>query len=73
MAEHLRKLVAQDEFPPVGHITASFGIAALSGSDSAETLVKRADNALYQSKNEGRNRCTSLEGPKLALIAKPSR
>lgn len=39
-------------------ITSSVGIAVLEGNDTPEQLLKKADNALYQSKREGRNRCT---------------
>ena len=36
--------------------TICIGISALKPSDTLETLLKRADEALYQSKREGRNR-----------------
>ncbi|MDT4291095.1 GGDEF domain-containing protein [Methylomonas sp. MO1] len=38
------------------NLTASLGIAALKGSDSPESLIKRADAAMYQAKQHGRNR-----------------
>lgn len=37
-------------------VSASFGVAQLSEYDSAEELLKRADQALYQAKHEGRQR-----------------
>ena len=37
-------------------LTASLGGASLKGSDSPETLIKRADAAMYQAKQYGRNR-----------------
>jgi two-component system, cell cycle response regulator len=48
-------------------VTASFGVAALEpGSGpigaAAEALLRRADAALYRSKNEGRNRITIADG-----------
>jgi diguanylate cyclase (GGDEF)-like protein len=36
--------------------TVSIGLAALRGADSVETLLARADQALYASKQQGRNR-----------------
>jgi len=36
--------------------TMSFGVAELGADDTVETLLHRADEALYRSKNEGRNR-----------------
>ncbi|CAI8197595.1 MAG: diguanylate cyclase [Sulfurovum sp.] len=39
-------------------LTASFGVSALRDEDTAENLIKRADNALYESKNQGRNLVT---------------
>lgn len=38
-------------------ITASIGIAELNCDESFEDLLRRADNALYQAKDNGRNRC----------------
>jgi len=38
-------------------VTISIGVATASEiADTAETLLKRADRALYRAKNEGRNR-----------------
>lgn len=38
--------------------TVSLGIAQLNSEESGDSLLKRADTALYQSKNTGRNRWT---------------
>ncbi len=38
-------------------ITVSCGVTALRGDDTAEAAMERADKALYQSKNGGRNTC----------------
>jgi diguanylate cyclase (GGDEF)-like protein len=36
-------------------ITASLGVAALRDDDTAETFIKRADEAMYKAKKNGRN------------------
>ena len=38
-------------------VTVSCGVTALRSDDSAEAAMERADKALYQSKNGGRNTC----------------
>ena len=37
-------------------ITASIGVAALEPSETIDQLVARADEAMYQGKQQGRNR-----------------
>jgi len=39
-------------------ITSSVGISAFEKNDTPERLLNKADEALYKSKREGRNRCT---------------
>jgi diguanylate cyclase len=56
MAERLRAVVAQHTFEQVGHVAASFGVATSLLHDTPESLVKRADEALYLAKQGGRNR-----------------
>lgn len=41
-------------------VTLSFGVAAYQGDETAEAFVHRADHALYQSKNTGRNKVTGI-------------
>lgn len=62
VAERLRRRVAGEPFP-IRHsgegieVTISIGLAALSGpNDSAAAVLKRADQALYRAKRDGRNR-----------------
>lgn len=42
-------------------VTASLGIASLNEQDDAKSIFKRADAALYQAKDLGRNRVVSAE------------
>ena len=35
--------------------TASFGIASLRATDTLESFIQRADDAMYQAKAQGRN------------------
>ncbi|TZG28777.1 GGDEF domain-containing protein [Sphingomonas montanisoli] len=44
-------------------ITASFGLTQLAPLDTLATLIKRADQALYASKQTGRNRTTTADMP----------
>ncbi len=55
-AEKLAATIQRARFEEVGSITCSFGIAQYSSGDTAETLITRADHALYRAKMNGRNR-----------------
>lgn len=60
-AERLREVVAAAEVPleestPL-HFTTSIGVTTMEVSDTDfEEVLKRADQALYEAKNAGRNR-----------------
>jgi diguanylate cyclase (GGDEF)-like protein len=64
-AEKLRAAIEHHSFFPQGrsvfHVTASFGVSSLDmtgkkDTDVADRIVKMADDAMYQAKQEGRNR-----------------
>jgi diguanylate cyclase (GGDEF)-like protein len=56
-AERLRNEIEKYEFRTVGHITSSFGVTEFNAEkDTVETLLDRADKALYLAKEYGRNR-----------------
>ena len=67
IAERLRQEIAASPFdvgPEIRglNITASVGVSALSRpGETAELLLKRADMALYEAKNSGRNRVVSKQ------------
>lgn len=60
IAENLRSAVAQIEIPDIRKFTASFGITLLHQGENIDSAIGRADNALYASKAEGKNRVSAL-------------
>ncbi|RLA71574.1 MAG: diguanylate cyclase response regulator [Epsilonproteobacteria bacterium] len=56
IANNLRGYVESEEFDAVKRITCSFGITKFRREDTLESLTKRADLALYEAKETGRNR-----------------
>ena len=62
VAERLRRRIASEPFSISQgsdriEVTISVGIAAIGDAqDSAQALLKRADQALYRAKRDGRNR-----------------
>ncbi len=60
LAEKLRAMIASHSFDKVGQVTVSLGVAGFDAGETEDiaTLIKRADNALYLSKKDGRNRST---------------
>jgi len=55
-AEKLRAAIADVPFAAIPQVTASFGVAELQKGDQRETLINRADQALYRAKDNGRDR-----------------
>jgi two-component system, cell cycle response regulator len=62
VAERLRRRIATEPFPIEQgaksiEVTISIGLAAIENADdTAANLLKRADQALYRAKRDGRNR-----------------
>jgi diguanylate cyclase (GGDEF)-like protein len=62
MLDRLRAIVAEldwSAFSPGMRVTISAGVATLRPNETSDNFLARADNALYASKAQGRNRITS--------------
>jgi diguanylate cyclase len=65
LAERIRATIAgagcgcRDSQESIGQVTVSLGVAARRHGESAEAWFERADQALYASKQGGRNRVTA--------------
>ena len=61
-AERLRMAIMNGNIGghPEVRVTTSFGVTQVEPGDTVETLLKRADRALYNAKKTGRNRTVSL-------------
>lgn len=69
IAERLRAMIAESDFPAVGRVTVSVGVAECMPDESWEQWFERADAALYRAKAEGRDRIrTAPEAPVRAGI-----
>jgi diguanylate cyclase (GGDEF)-like protein len=55
LAERLRVAVRSWTFPQVSRVTISLGVSQARPGDSSNALIGRADAALYQAKEQGRN------------------
>jgi len=58
LSERLRSSFELYEFKEIGHRTASFGIALMESNDTVDSLIAKADKALYHSKDIGKNHVT---------------
>ena len=71
LAERLRYALAAHTFHTLGTLTASFGVASFRPGDTPETLIKRADDALYESKSGGKNRVEAVAVELAETVALP--
>jgi diguanylate cyclase len=73
VAEQIRQTVARgtirrtDRNETLGGITISLGVAAYQAGETLEQWTQRADEALYRSKQQGRNRVTIATLPEPAV------
>jgi diguanylate cyclase (GGDEF)-like protein/PAS domain S-box-containing protein len=56
VVEKLQSAIAKISFDPVDKVTISFGLTIYKRDDTKDTLLKRADDALYKAKLNGRDR-----------------
>ena len=56
LAEKIRETVELHDFANVPKQTVSLGVSEYIYNETHESLMKRVDEALYQAKNNGRNR-----------------
>ncbi len=56
LAEDIRNTIDETCFITVRHVTVSIGVTMMNKDDTIESFVKRADEALYQAKETGRNK-----------------
>lgn len=61
LAEKLRRAIEQQSFTTVEHQTMSFGVATCREGDKTKDIVKRADDALYEAKEKGRNKVVAAK------------
>jgi len=60
MAEKIRAAFEALEFPKAGKQSVSVGITMLQSGDTIDSMCVRVDTALYQAKNNGKNRVEKL-------------
>lgn len=60
LASYLNRLVANQDFTGVGQVTISLGVSTVRREDTATTIFKRADDALYAAKRNGRNQACHI-------------
>lgn len=56
LAERVRKNIEKNKIKKIGQITCSFGVTKFIEKDDFDSFTKRVDDALYQAKEDGRNR-----------------
>jgi len=55
IAEHFRKLIENMQISGIEQVTSSFGVTQFQSADDDNSILKRADDALYLAKESGRN------------------
>ena len=69
--ERLRQVIADTRFDFAGKsipVTTSIGLAFAQANQTLDTVITLADRALYESKNNGRNRVTTANAGSVSLL-----
>jgi diguanylate cyclase (GGDEF)-like protein len=61
IADKIRNIIKEYTFDTVKKITCSFGVTSYQAEDTQDTFIKRADKALYYSKENGRDKVTAMQ------------
>lgn len=76
LSEKIRKNVEALELPREGgkpyKVTISLGVCCYNVRDSVETVIERADQALYKAKESGRNQSIAMETKSQSVATKTS-
>ena len=56
LCENIRQTIVMHNFDPVPELTASFGVTMRQGEENLDSILARADKALYLAKEGGKNR-----------------
>ena len=59
--DSFRRTLEAHEYPQIGCKTVSVGVADISPGESVDTIINRADKALYHAKQNGRNQVCCYE------------
>ena len=68
IAERLRSEIEKHKFPHGSVVTCSFGVAEITESDNADSFLNKADIALYNAKDNGRNRVEVFDSGNINCI-----
>lgn len=60
LAERIRKAIEGYRFDQAGTVTISLGVTQYGENDTEDSLIKRADDAMYVAKGKGRNRVEAI-------------
>jgi len=61
LANKIKEMVGMEHFDTVEHLTCSFGVSEVQPEEKVEKVVKRADDALYIAKDQGKNQVVVLQ------------